>query len=246
MGTQSRTKITPTNIKMQNRNISLFFFLTLLTLTIKEAQQTPINSVRHSDSVTEEGLYQNLRNQSWYAGTDIHGNAQHENNEEIWFDMHFPKEPIASNFSLHINGKPYQPSEVLDFAKKIIKGSLDGTSLSEFTNEKHDIELQEISEIVEPMAFFLLMTPLLTILPLMLLPIILLSVVLPLFVFVPLTIFLPFIPILVFLPLIAGFSALGDFDSIATFDNITTSAPTVVSTIATTISNEIVNLPKSI
>merc|ERR1711963_1171921 len=116
MGTQSRTKITPTNIKMQNRNISLFFFLTLLTLTIKEAQQTPINSVRHSDSVTEEGLYQNLRNQSWYAGTDIHGNAQHENNEEIWFDMHFPKEPIASNFSLHINGKPYQPSEVLDFA----------------------------------------------------------------------------------------------------------------------------------
>merc|ERR1711963_1209196 len=237
MGTQSRTKITPTNIKMQNRNISLFFFLTLLTLTIKEAQQTPINSVRHSDSVTEEGLYQNLRNQSWYAGTDIHGNAQHENNEEIWFDMHFPKEPIASNFSLHINGKPYQQSEVLDFAKKIIKGSLDGTSLSEFTNEKHDIELQEISEIVEPMAFFLLMTPLLTILPLMLLPIILLSVVLPLFVFVPLTIFLPFI---------AGFSALGDFDSIATFDNITTSAPTVVSTIATTISNEIVNLPKSI
>jgi len=124
---------------MQNRNISLFFFLTLLTLTIKEAQQTPINSVRHSDSVTEniEGLYHNLRNQSWYAGTDIQGNAQHENNEEIWFDMHFPKEPIASNFSLHINGKPYQPSEVLDFAKKIIKGSLDGTSLSEFTNEKH-------------------------------------------------------------------------------------------------------------
>ena len=54
--------------------------------------------------------------------------------------MDFPMEPLVSNFSdshfsLYINGKEYQPEEMIEFAKKIFEDNFDSTSLSKFTDE---------------------------------------------------------------------------------------------------------------
>ena len=56
------------------------------------------------------------------------------------FDMDFPMEPLVSNFSdshfsLYINGKEYQPEEMIEFAKEVFENNFDSTSLSKFTDE---------------------------------------------------------------------------------------------------------------
>merc|ERR1719203_2151773 len=161
--------------------------------------------------------------------------------------MDFPMEPLVSNFSdshfsLYINGKEYQPEEMIEFAKKIFEKNFDSTSLSKFTDETQALDPNEISDIVGPLSSFLLFVPVLSMLPLLLvLPIILLSVFIPLLLVLPFTMFLPFVPLLVFLPFLAEFASVANVANvakIATVANITTIAPTVVSTIA----NEIVNL----
>merc|ERR1712110_531816 len=240
---------TTSRIKMQSKNTSLVLLFCLsLALTFKEAQQIPVNNYAfnwsHSKKIDIDSFFANSK--KWYDATnDVQKKARNEDSEgeESLFDMDFPMEPLVSNFSdshfsLYINGKEYQPEEMIEFAKKIFEDNFDSTSLSKFTDETQALDPNEIADIVGPLSSFLLFVPLLSMLPLLLvLPIILLSVFIPLLVFLPFTMFLPFVPLLMFLPFLA------DFASVA---NITTIAPTVVSTIATTIANEIVNLPKSI
>merc|ERR1712172_278717 len=262
MGTTSR-------IKMQSRNTSLVLLFCLsLALTFKEAQQIPVKDFElnwsHSKKIDIDSFFANSK--KWY---DVQTRNEDSEGEESLFDMDFPMEPLVSNFSdshfsLYINGKEYQPEEMIQFAKKIFEHGFDRTSLSKFTDETQALEPNEISDIVGPLSSFLLFVPLLSMLPLLLvLPIILLSVFIPLLVFLPFTMSLPFVPLLMFLLFLADFASVANVASVAnTFAkvasvantvanvtnvaNIATIAPTVVSTIATTIANEIVNLPKSI
>merc|ERR1712051_980003 len=235
---------TPSKNKMQSRNTLLLLFC--LSLTFKEAQQIPVKDFElnwsHSKKMDIDSFFANSK--KWYDATKARN--EDSEGEESLFDMDFPMEPLVSNFSdshfsLYLNGEKYEAGEVIDFAKEIFEDNFDSTSLSKFTDETQALDPNEISEIVGPLSSFLLFVPLLSMLPLLLvLPIILLSVFIPLLVVLPFTMFLPFVPLLMFLPFLA------EFASVANVANITTIAPTVVSTIATTISNEIINLPKSI
>merc|ERR1712203_84099 len=268
---QSKIENTTSRIKMQIRNTSLVLLFCLsLTLTFKEAQQIPVNNYEfnwsHSKKIDIDSFFADSK--KWYDATKEARNEDSEGEESL-FDMDFPMEPLVSNFSdshfsLYINGKEYQPEEMIEFAKKIFEDNFDSTSLSKFTDETQALDPNEIADIVEPLSSFLLFVPLLSMLPLLLvLPIILLSVFIPLLVVLPFTMFLPFVPLLMFLPFLADFASIANVATVAnTFAkvatvantvanvtnvaNITTIAPTVVSTIATTIANEIVNLPKSI
>merc|ERR1712172_273312 len=264
MGTTSR-------IKMQSRNTSLVLLFCLsLALTFKEAQQIPVKDFElnwsHSKKIDIDSFFANSK--KWH---DVQTKARNEDSEgeESLFGMDFPMEPLVSNFSdshfsLYINGKEYQPEEMIEFAKKTFEDNFDSTSLSKFPDETQALDPNEIADIVGPLSSFLLFVPLLSMLPLLLfLPIILLSIFIPLLVVLPFTMFLPFVPLLMFLPFLADFASVANVANVAsTFAkvatvantvanvtnvaNITTIAPTVVSTIATTIANEIVNLPKSI
>merc|ERR1712051_880587 len=258
---ESKIENTTSRIKMQSRNTSLVLLFCLsLALTFKEAQQIPVKDFElnwsHSKKIDIDSFFANSK--KWY---DVRTKARNEDSEgeESLFDMDFPMEPLVSNFSdshfsLYINGKEYHPEEMIEFAKKIFEKNFDSTSLSKFTDETQALDPNEISDIVGPLSSFLLFVPLLSMLPLLLvLPIILLSVFIPLLVVLPFTMFLPFVPLLVFLPFLAEFASVANVANtvanvakIATVANITTIAPTVVSTVATTIANEIVNLPKSI
>merc|ERR1712008_628716 len=268
MGTKAQSKIknTPSKNKMQSRNTSLVLLFCLsLALTFKEAQQIPVNNYEfnwsHSKKIDIDSFFANSK--KWYDSTnDVQTKARNEDSEgeESLFDMDFPLEPLVSNFSdshfsLYINGKEYQPEEMIEFAKKIFEDNFDRTSLSKFTDEKQVLGPNEIPDMVEPFADFLLLLPVLSVLPLLLVipMIIFMTVFLPLLVVLPFTMFLPFVPLLVFLPFLAEFASVANvatvantFAKVATVANITTIAPTVVSTIANTIANEIINLPKSI
>merc|ERR1711971_217264 len=245
--------------KMQSRNTSLVLLFCLgLALTFKEAQQIPVNNYEfnwsHSKKIDIDSFFADSK--KWYDATKEARNEDSEGEESL-FDMDFPMEPLVSNFSdshfsLYINGKEYQPEEMIQFAKKIFEHGFDRTSLSKFPDETQALDPNEIADIVGPLSSFLLFVPLLSMLPLLLvLPIILLSV------------FIPFVPLLMFLPFLADFASVANVATVAdtiakvatvantvanvtNVANITTIAPTVVSTVATTIANEIVNLPKSI
>merc|ERR1712172_233088 len=248
--------------KMQSRNTSLLLLFCLgLALTFKEAQQIPVNNYEfnwsHSKKIDIDSFFANSK--KWY---DAKARNEDSEGEESLFDMDFPMEPLVSNFSdshfsLYINGKEYQPEEMIQFAKKIFEHGFDRTSLSKFTDETQALEPNEIADIVGPLSSFLLFVPLLSMLPLLLvLPIIFLSVFIPLLLVLPFTMFLPFVPLLMFLLFLADFASVANVANpvanvanvakIATVANITTIAPTVVSTMANTIANEIINLPKSI
>merc|ERR1712051_609566 len=245
---ESKIENTTSRIKMQSRNTSLVLLFCLsLALTFKEAQQIPVKDFElnwsHSKKIDIDSFFGNSK--KWY---DVQTKARNEDSEgeESLFDMDFPMEPLVSNFSdshfsLYINGKEYQPEEMIEFAKKIFEGNFDRTSLSKFTDETQALDPNEISDIVGPLSSFLLFVPVLSMLPLLLvLPIILLSVFIPLLVVLPFTMFLPFVPLLVFLPFLAESASVANVANvakIATVANITTIAPTVVSTIATTIAN---------
>merc|ERR1711997_584519 len=121
--------------------------------------------------------------------------------EESLFDMDFPMEPLVSNFSdshfsLYINGKEYQPEEMIEFAKEVFENNFDSTSLSKFTDETQALDPNEISDIVGPLSSFLLFVPVLSMLPLLLV--------------LPFTMFLPFVPLLVFLPFLAEFASVAN------------------------------------
>merc|ERR1712051_330100 len=259
---------TPSKNKMQSRNTLLLLFC--LSLTFKEAQQIPVKDFElnwsHSKKMDIDSFFANSK--KWYDATKARN--EDSEGEESLFDMDFPMEPLVSNFSdshfsLYINGKEYQPEEMIEFAKNVFEHNFDRTSLSKFTDETQVLDPNEIPDMVEPFADFLLLLPVLSVLPLILiLPmIIFMTVFVPLLVFLPLTMLLPFVPLLVFLPFFAEFASVANVANtvasvanvakIATVANITTIAPTVVSTIAptvstiaTTIANEIINLPKSI
>merc|ERR1712086_123872 len=257
---------TTSRIKMQSRNTSLVLLLCLsLALTFREAQQVPVNNYEfnwsHSKKIDIESIFANSK--KWYDATkDVQTKVRNEDSEgeESLFDMDFPMEPLVSDFSdshfsLYINGKEYQPEEMIEFAKKIFEDNFHRTSLSKFTDEKQVLDPNEIPDMVEPFADFLLLLPVLSVLPLLLVipMIIFMTVFLPLLVVLPFTMFLPFVPLLVFLPFLADFATIANVATVAntvanvtTVANITTIAPTVVSTIANTIANEIINLPKSI
>ena len=132
---------------MQSRNTSLVLLLCLsLALTFKEAQQIPVNNYEfnwsHSKKIDIESFFANSK--KWYdAPNYVQTKARNEDSEgeESLFDMDFPMEPLVSNFSdshfsLYINGKEYQPEEMIEFAKKIFEDNFDRTSLSKFTDEK--------------------------------------------------------------------------------------------------------------
>ena len=131
---------------MQSRNTLLLLFCLSLALTIKEAQQVPVNNYEfnwsHSKNIDIESFFANSK--KWYdAPNYVQTKARNEDSEgeESLFDMDFPMEPLVSNFSdshfsLYINGKEYQPEEMIEFAKKIFEDNFDRTSLSKFTDEK--------------------------------------------------------------------------------------------------------------
>merc|ERR1711971_437003 len=232
MGTTSR-------IKMQSRNTSLVLLFCLsLALTFKEAQQIPVKDFElnwsHSKKIDIDSFFANSK--KWY---DVQTRNEDSKGEESLFDMDFPMEPLVSNFSdshfsLYINGKEYQPEEMIQFAKKIFEHGFDRVSLSKFTDETQALEPNEISDIVGPLSSFLLFVPLLSMLPLLLvLPIIFLSV---------------FIPLLVFLPFLAEFASVANVaNTVANVANVAKIATVAnITTIAPTIANEIINLPKSI
>merc|ERR1712008_517460 len=250
---QSKIENTTSRIKMQSRNTSLVLLLCLsLALTFKETQQIPVNNYEfnwsHSKKIDIESFFANSK--KWYdAPNYVQTKARNEDSEGegSLFDMDFPMEPLVSNFSdshfsLYINGKEYQPEEMIGFAKKIFEDNFDRPSLSKFTDEKQVLDPNEIPDMVEPFADFLLLLPVLSVLPLLLVipMIIFMTVFLPLLVVLPFTMFLPFVPLLMFLPFLADFATVANVTTVA---NITTIAPTVVSTIANTIANEIINLP---
>merc|ERR1739844_631320 len=256
---------TTSRIKMQSKNTSLVLLFCLsLALTFKEAQQIPVNNYEfnwsHSKKIDIDSFFADSK--KWYDATKEARNEDSEGEESL-FDMDFPMEPLVSNFSdshfsLYLNGKEYQPEEMIEFAKNIFEHNFDRTSLSKFTDETQVLGPNEIPDMVEPFANFLLLLPVLSVLPLILiLPmVIFMTVFLPLLVFLPLTMLLPFVPLLVFLPFLAEFASVANVANtvasvanvakIATVANITTIAPTIVSTVATTIANEIINLPKSV
>ena len=127
---------------MQSRNTSLVLLFCLsLALTFKEAQQIPVKDFElnwsHSKKIDIDSFFANSK--KWY---DVQTKARNEDSEgeESLFDMDFPMEPLVSNFSdshfsLYINGKEYQPEEMIEFAKKIFEDNFDSTSLSKFTDE---------------------------------------------------------------------------------------------------------------
>merc|ERR1711971_1253529 len=190
MGTTSR-------IKMQSRNTSLVLLFCLsLALTFKETQQIPVKPFElnwsHSKKIDIDSFFANSK--KWYDATKARN--EDSEGEESLFDMDFPMEPLVSNFSdshfsLYINGKEYQPEDMIEFAKKIFEDTFDSTSLSKFKNETQALDPNEIADIIGPLSSFLLFVPLLSMLPLLLvLPIILLSVFIPLLVVLPFTMFL--------------------------------------------------------
>ena len=130
---------------MESRYTLLLLFCLSLALTIKEAQQIPVNNYEfnwsHSKKMDIESFFANSK--KWYDVTnDVRTKARNEDSEgeESLFDFNFPMEPLVSNFSdshfsLYINGKEYQPEEMIEFAKKIFEDNFDRTSLSKFTDE---------------------------------------------------------------------------------------------------------------
>ena len=127
---------------MQSRNTSLVLLFCLsLALTIKEAQQIPVKDFELNWSHSKKRDIDSFKKKKkkWY---DVQTKARNEDSEgeESLFDMDFPMEPLVSNFSdshfsLYINGKEYQPEEMIEFAKEVFENNFDSTSLSKFTDE---------------------------------------------------------------------------------------------------------------